>query len=224
MNDIWLSLVPLLLTDVVNPVLFAFLVYAASTDRPVANSSAMLLGHTVAYFTVGILLAAGLEPVIERLNNPQRVDYYIQLAIALVLFWVGVRSRSEPGKRPDESTPKLGVVRSFGFGAVINFIGIPFALPYFAALGQILKADFSASQVVLVLAVYNLAYAVPFAAVPILRATLGQRSQPLLERIKLFMDKAGGVLLPILLVLIALALIADAVYYFATDNQLLQIN
>ena len=68
MNEIWPSLVPILLTDIVNPVLFAFMVYAVSTDRPIANSSALLLGHTVAYFVVGIVLATGLEqPSTNRL-------------------------------------------------------------------------------------------------------------------------------------------------------------
>lgn len=221
MNEIWPGLVPLLLTDIVNPVLFAFMVYAAGSDRPIANSSALLLGHTVAYFTVGILLAAALEPIIERLKNPQRIDYYIELAIGFILLWVASRSRSDTGKRPNDSTPKLGVAGSFGYGAVVNFIGIPFALPYFAVLGQILKADFSTSQTVAVLAAYNLAYAVPFCAVPILRSVLGERGQPLLERTNLFLDKISSVLMPILLILIALTLIVDALYYFTTGGQLL---
>ena len=221
MNEIWPSLVPILLTDIVNPVLFAFMVYAVSTDRPIANSSALLLGHTVAYFVVGIVLATGLEQAIDRLKSPQRIDYFIESAIAVGLLWIGFRSRSDTGKRPDESAPKLGVVSSFSYGAVVNFVGIPFALPYFAALGQILKADFSTSQAVSALAVYNLAYAAPFCAVPILRAVLGERSQPLLERMNLFLEKVSGVLMPILLFLIALVLIVDALYYFTTGGQLL---
>ena len=137
------------------------------------------------------------------------------------MLWIGFRSRRDTGKRPDESAPKLGVVSSFSYGAVVNFVGIPFALPYFAALGQILKADFSTSQAVSALAVYNLAYAAPFCAVPILRAVLGERSQPLLERMNLFLEKVSGVLMPILLFLIALVLIVDALYYFTTGGQLL---
>jgi threonine/homoserine/homoserine lactone efflux protein len=221
MNEIWPSLVPILLTDIVNPVLFAFMVYAVSTDRPITNSSALLLGHTAAYFIVGIFLAAGLEQAINRLQNPERIDYFIELAIAIGLLWIAFRSRNDTGKRPEESAPKLSVVSSFAYGAVVNFIGIPFALPYFAALGQILKADFSTSQAVSALAVYNLAYAAPFCAVPILRAVLGERSQPLLERINLFLERVSGVLMPILLFLIALVLIVDALYYFTTGGQLL---
>jgi threonine/homoserine/homoserine lactone efflux protein len=221
MDFIWPSLVPILIADVLNPVLFAFMVYAAGTDRPIANSSAMLIGHTVAYFTVGILLAVGLEQVIERLSNPQRVDYFIEVPVALVLFWVAYRSPGDTAKRPDESMPKLGVVKSFSYGAVVNFIGIPFAVPYFAALGQILKADFSTSQALLALAAYNLAYALPFATVPLLRATIGERSRAPLERINIFIDNASSKLMPILLALIAATLLADAAYYFVTGGQLI---
>jgi hypothetical protein len=54
-----------------------------------------------------------------------------------------------------------------------------------------------------------------------LRTVLGDRSQPLLERINLFLDKTSGVLMPLLLVLIALTLIVDALYYFTTGGPLI---
>ena len=50
----WGILLPILLSDIVNPVLFAFMVYAAGSSRPVMSSSAMLLGHTLSYFSFGI--------------------------------------------------------------------------------------------------------------------------------------------------------------------------
>ena len=59
MYEIWLSLGPILLADVVNPVLFAFMVYAVSTQRPIINSTAILLGHTLAYFSAGLASSAG---------------------------------------------------------------------------------------------------------------------------------------------------------------------
>ena len=63
MLDIWTSLIPILLADVLNPVLFAFMVYAAGSDRPVLNSSIMLVGHTTAYLSVGIALAFGMDGI-----------------------------------------------------------------------------------------------------------------------------------------------------------------
>jgi hypothetical protein len=43
MLDLWAVLIPILLADIVNPVLFAFMVYAVGTDRPLGNSIAALL-------------------------------------------------------------------------------------------------------------------------------------------------------------------------------------
>jgi len=220
MTELWAVLAPILLTDVLNPVLFAFLVFAAGSDRPVLNSSAMLLGHTVAYFSAGIVIEIGLDSIVERLSNPQRIDFVIELALGVALMLLAIPSRKNTGKRPDDNTPQLGVVSSFGFGAVINFIGIPFAVPYFAAIGQMMQVDLSRAEVITVLAIYNLAYALPFASVPILRAVLGAKARPLLLRINDVMDRISGVLMPVLLGLVGLALFADGVTYFTTGKSL----
>ena len=95
-----------------------------------------------------------------------------------------------------------------------NFIGIPFAVPYFAAIDQILKTDFSTVQVVISLVAYNLVYALPFALVPVLSAVMGERAKPVLARINAVMDKISGFLMPLMLGLIGLALLADALSYF----------
>jgi cytochrome c biogenesis protein CcdA len=220
MNELWAVLVPILLTDILNPVLFAFLVYAAGTERPVLNSSAMLLGHTSAYFGAGVLLAAGMDRIVDRLNNPGRIDFVVELLLGLVLLALAVPSRKNTGKRPSEKTPELGVASSFGIGAVINFIGIPFAVPYFAALGQMMKNDLTATETIGALAVYNLAYALPFTIVPISRAILGDAARPLLERINDVIERISGVLMPILLGLVGLALVADGTTFFLTGESL----
>jgi cytochrome c biogenesis protein CcdA len=220
MNELWAVLVPILLTDILNPVLFAFLVYAAGTDRPVLNSSAMLLGHTSAYFGAGVLLAAGLDRIVDRLSNPARIDFVVELLLGVVLLALAVPSRKNTGKRPSEKTPALGVASSFGIGAVINFIGIPFAVPYFAALGQMMKADLTEAGTIGALAVYNLAYALPFTIVPISRAILGDRARPLLERINDVIERISGVLMPVLLGLVGLALLADGATFFLTGESL----
>ena len=221
MTELWPTLLPILLADAVNPVLFAFLVYAAGTERPVINSSALLIGHTLSYFAAGLLLAGGLQQITERLSHPKEIDYVIGLVVGIVLLWVALRSRKDTGKRPNETTPDLGPAGYAMFGAVVNFTGIPFALPYFAALSRILQADLPTEQAVVTLIAYNVAYALPFAAVPLLIAVVGERAKPLLDRINAFLDKASAILMPLLLLLLGAALVTDAVYYFATGDQLL---
>jgi cytochrome c biogenesis protein CcdA len=218
--DIWAVLFPILLADVVNPVLFAFMVYAAGTNRPVVLSSAMLLGHTAAYFGAGIVLALFMQKITAYLANPHAVDFVIGLVLGLALVWLAFASTKEEGKRPDEETPEFSAVSAFGFGALINFIGIPFALPYFAALDQVLKADFTSAQAVLMILSYNLVYALPFTIVPLLSLVMGARAKPVLARVNRLLDKLSAVLMPLLLGLIGSALIVDAIKYFVTGKPL----
>jgi cytochrome c biogenesis protein CcdA len=220
MTDLFWTLSPILLTDALNPVLFAFMVYAAGTERPILNSSFVLLGHTTAYFAAGIVLALGIERISERLANPERIDFVIEIVLGLVLLWVAAGSRKDTGKRPEEESPALGPAAAFGLGATVNFIGIPFAVPYFAALSQILQADLSTTGALTVLGLYNFAYALPFTAVPLMVWMMGDRSRPLLEKINGVLERVSGVLMPILMGLIGLALLADGIVYFARGESL----
>ena len=208
-------LFPILLSDVLNPVLFTFMVYAAGSKRPVLVSSAMLLGHTAAYMTCGVFLAYSIEKLSTRLANPQTIDFVIELIIACALLWLVLRSRKDKGKRPDENTPEFTLWKAFAFGAAINLIGIPFALPYFAAIDQLLKSDLDTMGVVTGLAIYNAAYALPFLLIPLLTAIMGDRSKPILARVNGFMEKAGDIIMPLLLLAIGLALLLDSVWFFA---------
>jgi len=218
--DIWTVLFPILLTDIVNPVLFAFLVYAAGTDRPVALSSSMLLGHTTAYFGAGIVLALFMESIAEYFKNPHLIDYLVQLVLACLLLWLAFGSRKDTGKRPEEAPPQFTIVSAFLFGAVVNFIGIPFAVPYFAAIDQILKTDYSTAEAVMMLLSYNLVYALPFATVPVLSAVMGKEAKPILAKVNQVMDKISGFLMPAMLGLIGLVLLVDAVAYLVTGTSL----
>jgi cytochrome c biogenesis protein CcdA len=218
--EVWTVLFPILLTDVVNPVLFAFMVYAAGGSRPVLLSCAMLLGHTLAYLTAGIVLALFMESIAARLANPRSIDFLIELVLGAALLWVAFGARKDTGKRPDDEAPEFTVLSAFGFGAMVNFIGIPFAVPYFAAIDQILKTDLSAAQAVLMLVSYNLVYALPFVLVPLLSAVMGERAKPVLGRINRFLDRVSAFLLPAMLGIIGLALLADALTYYFTGSSL----
>ena len=216
----WGLLLPILLSDVLNPVLFTFMVYAAGSKRPVIASGAMLLGHTTAYFVGGIVLAIGLERISERLANPKTIDFVVELIIAILLLWLVLRVRKDTGKRPDEQTPAFTPWSAFAYGAVVNIIGIPFAVPYFAAIGQFLKSDLNTGGVLLALLLYNLVYALPFLMIPVMTAVMGERSKPILARINNFMERVSAYLMPVLLGIVGLALLADSIWYFVRGESL----
>jgi cytochrome c biogenesis protein CcdA len=103
---------------------------------------------------------------------------------------------------------------------MINFIGVPFAVPCFAAVNQVLKADLSTEFSVLALAIYNAAYALPFLLVPIAVALMGDRSKPVLEKINEVLIKLVDTFMPILLLLVGVALTADALSYLIAGEAL----
>jgi len=222
MLDLWTVLIPILLADIVNPVLFAFMVYAVGTDRPLTNSLAALLGHTAAYFFFGIIITLAFNVITARLANPEPMDYWISLVVGILLLWVAWCSRSSKSKDMAEpELEQLTPVKAFSIGAVINIIGIPFALPYFAALDQILKADLNTTNSVIVICTYNLGYALPFLVVPVLVLMMGEASRPVLARINKKVDTVSAFLMPLMLVLVGLFLVADALRYFATGRGLI---
>lgn len=110
-------LIPFLIADVLNPVLFAFMVYAAGTQRPVVTSSAMLLGHTAAYFGAGIVIVLGLEKITHYLANPSSIDYLIALIVGLLLLWVAFPKAKKPQTKRPEDSGSMTPLSAFGLGS-----------------------------------------------------------------------------------------------------------
>ena len=205
-----------------NPVLFAVLVFAAGSKRAIANSSALLIGHTLAYFIAGVAISYGMEQVAERLANPYRIDFLLSGVVGLGLLWMVVRTKKDGAPVADEPEWELTPAKCLGFGAIFNFIGIPFALPYFAVIDQILKADLSTADSLTTLAIYNIGYALPFVVVPAMVAVSGDSAKPLLERINGSIAKASDIVMPWMLGLLGLALLADSTAYFYRGEGLWQ--
>jgi hypothetical protein len=115
------------------------------STRPYVNSLLTLLGWLLLYFAAGIGLALGLEQISSYLANPRPLDFIIELVVGLALLawglWLALK-KPQPGKDADygEAAALTGA-QSLVIGAGINLIGLPFAIPYFAAIDQILKAD-----------------------------------------------------------------------------------
>ena len=220
MTDLLPILIPLLVFDVVNPVLFALLVVAVGTTRPIANSTAFLAGHTASYFISGVIIALGLDQITYRLNHPLPIDFVIELLIGLFCLWAALASRG--GKASEAKNPerKLTPTYCFDYGAVVNFIGVPFALPYFAVVGQVLKADLSVESSLVVLAIYNAAYALPFVLVPLVVALMGDASKPVLEKISDVLVSLVDKLMPVMLLVLGIALSADALTYLISGDSL----
>jgi len=226
LNLIFISL-PILITDVINPVLLAAVIFSLGSKRPFLNSWAILFGWLSIYFGSGILLAMGLEAILVFLQNPRPIDFYIQLAVAGLLLWFGVKlvQKNNPrNKAPDYGdASELGIGSSFMIGATINVIGLPFAVPYFAVLDQIVKSDLTWIPALLVLLVYNLLYILPFSLLMLIRVIYREESDAIFSKINEKMESIGNVLMPLIIFAIAAILIVDSVLYFTTGNPLINV-
>lgn len=221
MFELAVKIAPILLVDILNPVLFAMLVAAAGASRPVANSAAMLAGHTLSYFVAGVAVAHGFDQVAERLANPQHIDYLLSAVLGAMLLWMALRVKKDGAPAASEPERALTPASAFGIGAVVNFVGIPFAVPYFAVVDQILGANLSAADSIAVLAVYNLGYAAPFLIVPAAVAIAGERARPLLEKISSVLGRLSDAAMPWMFGLLGAVLLADSAVYLFTGEGLI---
>ena len=105
-------------------------------------------------------------------------------------------------------------------GVLINIIGLPFALPYFAVIDQILKADLDWIPSLTVLLIYNLLYIFPFASLLLIRIFYRERSDAIFSKINSVMERIADVLMPFILIGIGGFLIIDAIFFFATGSPL----
>ena len=218
---LWAVLAPILLVDVLNPLLQAATVFELGSRRPFLNSTALLLGHTAAYFAVGLLLAVGLEAAAERLANPEPIDFWIELALGVLLLGVGVAmARGKQAESDFSEDGDHGPSACFLMGSIITLIGSPFAVPYFGALSQILKADLSVTGAVFALILYNLLYALPFGLVIAARFVFRERAEEPLRRLSEWMERVSAWLLPLLLLGLAGAFLADAGHFFLRGTPL----
>jgi cytochrome c biogenesis protein CcdA len=220
MGSLILILIPILLTDAANPVLLAVVVFALGSKRPLLNANAVLFGWFILYFIAGIFLALGLESISEFLANPRPIDFYIETVVGVLLIWLAFRcfKKEDPRKKEKDygDADTLKTSSAFILGASINLISLPFAIPYFAALDQILKSDLDWLAAVMTLLVYNLLYVLPFFILVIIRLIYKEKSDRLFAMINEKMEKVGNIILPLLLILIGGALLTDAIKYFVT--------
>jgi cytochrome c biogenesis protein CcdA len=224
MFELIVTSIPILVSDVLNPVLLAGVIFGLGSRRPFLNSTLLLLGWFVTYFAAGILLALGLDAIIDFFKTPRPIDFVIETVLGLLLIGLGVyvvRSgqRHKKGREFDDADT-LSAGTSFWIGASINLIGMPFAIPYFAFLGQILKADLDWMGALMVLLIYNLLYVLPFSLLIFIRLIYRQESDVLFKSISDAMEWLSAILMPILLFLVGGALLADAFVFFSTGNPL----
>lgn len=223
MLELLATITPIGLVDSLSMIPFALVVLAAllGGPRPYVSSLSFLLGTALSYFGAGVLIALGLGGLIERATaalvhwfwHPSAIDYALSVVIGVALIALGTRwavARRERAERREVSSG-MSPAQAFGLGAGATLAGLWGALPYFAAIDQLLKADLSAWEAVLSLAYYNAVFVSLPALLVTIRASVGARADGLFDAVSRAFSVWGKRLLVAGMILLGLVMLADGI-------------
>lgn len=215
-----LTTIALLDSTSIVPVATMPLVTMLSSKRPLLTSLSFLAGIFLTYFACSLLAYAGLDGLFDALGvwfdgwktNPDTPDLYLETALgALMVVFALLMCR--PGRKPQKKRePKsISPAGVFLFGAFLMLIGMPGALPMFAAIDMILRADPPGITAALILLYYVFVFILPLVAIVMIRVVAGDRSEPVFDAINRFLSVWGRRIVIIVLFVLGLALLADGI-------------
>lgn len=220
-------LAPIALIDSLSiiPVCLIPLIILLTSQRPVVNTAMFIIGIFVVYFPFGLLLVFGLSAVFDTVGEwisewlnrkPEFIDLVAQFLIGIALLSLGrLIARKRVSKTTEQPVLVVTPMISFNFSALLMLSGLWGALPYFAAVEQIVRAEITALNIVLSLAFYNVVFVTPLVVLFITGLALGSGAKRFLEKITEFVTRFGRQFIAIVLILLGLLLVLDAVgWYF----------
>ena len=204
--------------DSLNPSAIALQVYLLGTPKPIPRSIAFVIGIFSAYWTSGLLAVLGLDRLIQTvivnsgfsLSTP--LFYIIQFLTGIILLIVGVTLRIPTQSEPVKAPQKLNLARTFLLGMSVTILELPTALPYFAAIEQIVRANLDLLSTMSILALYNLIFVLPPSALIVIYLFFHRQSfaMSLIQRINRSIAVYSPHIIRFLILGLGIFLIADS--------------
>ena len=229
------ALTPIALVDSasITPLALVPLMHVLAGPRGYRVAGAFLLGLFLSYLAMALLFLFGLSAVFlslgdwlaHRWHNPEPLDFALELLVGLALLYFSLR-RQDPRQTRTEGKSLDGAVtpwQAFGFACMLNVVGFPGAVPYFAAADAIMRADLPAFDAFLAVLFYCVVFVLPLSAIVGLRAVLGRRGEAFLNAVSGFFGTWGKRVLMILMFLLGLLMTVDALFYWLGGAPLLPI-
>jgi cytochrome c biogenesis protein CcdA len=215
------SLIAIAALDSLNPSAIALQVYLLGTTKPIPRSIAFVIGIFLAYWTSGLLAVLGLDRLIQTvivnsgfsLSTP--LFYIIQFLTGIILLIVGVTLRITTQSEPAKAPQKLNLAKTFLLGMSVTILEFPTALPYFAAIEQIVRANLDLLSTMSILALYNLIFVLPPIALIVIYLFFHRQSfaLSLIQRINRSITVYSPHIIRFLILGLGIFLIADSLVY-----------
>ena len=228
MPELLLTLTTISLLDSMSAVPIALIPLAIILNgrTPMTGSLSFISGGFIVYFIFGLFILLGLDTLIDKYaerfilymkSEPDCVELVIQILIGLIMIYFAWQfSRKAPQENKINSYGSdITPAQAFVMSATINIIGMWGALPYFAAMAQILKADLETASMIWILIYYNLVFVLPLIGFIVLRIMMGDKATVILNRMTALFSHWGKQIIVLSLYVLGPLLIADGVGWFA---------
>jgi cadmium resistance protein CadD (predicted permease) len=235
MLELLTVLAPIALIDSTSiiPLALVALINLLAGKRPYLTSSGFLAGLFFSYLVMALGFLFGLSSVLERLNawasyrwnHPEPVDFGVEILLGLVLLFFGLKITEKRQEKSGGRQLETGVtpMAAFGYGCMVNIVGFPGAVPYFAAADRIVQAGLPVFDAIGAVVFYVAVFVLPLTLIVVLRAVVGSRMDGVMLTIKGFFDTWGKRLILVLLILLGLFLLIDGGLYFLRGEPLVPI-
>ena len=226
MFELLAILTPIALLDSLSilPVCLVPIIILLTSERPVYFGSIFLLGILIVYLPFGLLLIFGFNLVFESAGQwisdwlkqePNNFEIFLQLLIGLALIGGGYQiAKKHTQKLEEQPSIKITTRMTFSFSALLMLSGLWGALPYFAAVDQILRAELHAVHMSAAVVYYNVMFVSPLIALFVVGFILGPRAKASLEKLVAWLLHYGKIIITIALYILGMILIADAIGWY----------
>jgi hypothetical protein len=207
-----------------SPVPIIAVILMLVTPRARSNGPAFIVGWLVGLAVVGavVLLVAGPTDANEN-GEPATWVEVLELVLGLLLVLVALRQwRGRPHEGEQAPTPKwMGAIDSFtppkalGAGAVLAGANPKNLLLAVGAAAAIAQTGIPGDEQALAYAIFALIGTIGVGVPVVIYFVLGDRSGPILDRLKRWMAAHNAVIMAVLCLVIGTKLIGDAIAGFS---------
>lgn len=208
----------------ISPIPIIAVVLMLVSPRGRVNGPAYLLGQISGVALAGaiVLLVAGAVGGDDGASSSSRTWFPLVLGIGLVLL-AAKQWRGRPLEGEEPVTPKwMGAIdsftpqKAFGAGVVLSALNPKNLILTIAGMAAIVAVDLPADEQAVALVVFTIIGSLGVAVPVVMYFALGDRSGPLLARLKDWMARNNAVIMAVILLLIGAKLLGDAISGFSS--------
>jgi len=234
-KEVLVLITPIALLDSLSiiPVCVVPMISLLASKRPYRGAFAFILGIFVAYMVFGLLVFFGLDGVFDAIreyfgdkwNHPDTHDFVFEIAVGVAMVAFGYRlvhaRRGRTEKKRAQYDDLLTPGAAFSAAAMLVIVGLPGAIPFFAAVDVMLRADLPSSTTILALLFYNLMFVVPILGIIAMRVLFPKEAANIFEQVNLWLDRWGKRIAIAALLILGTVMIVDGATAIAGNIMLL---